>query len=598
MRTLAAILLGLVCVAAAAQAPPPERILPKDAILVLAVPDFPKARASFAASAYGRFWDDPAMRPFRQDFQAKLKAGLVGLLEKEAGINPAECLETVRGQLTLALIRDDATGEIAPVLIADAREEAPKLKRLLAGARDKWIAAGRQFKSLNIHGVEFDDYIIARSEFNRGLPGALLAGREAPSLLAQSEDAVELFASQVDSVLVLSASRSAAEKIAVRLTGGLFAALDDEPLFAADYRARLRGAQAYLWIDAQAILNTLGHASADPDDPEAPASAGLDFRTLLSASGFSDLKTAACVWRADGDGFLSQFFLGIPEDSRNGLFSILPAGEKDTSPPPFVPSDAIEYFRWRLDMSKAWVAFEQLLREVNPNGVESLDYLLQNAGKARDETYNLRAELVESLGSDLIVYEKKTSSGAQPNLVLLAGSTNPERLAAALQVAFELLGQGAAVRQTDFLGRKLRTFSNDTGDILSFAAGASYVAFSRDPSLIQEYLRGPTQNARTLADTPGWAAAAQRAGGMNSAFFGYENQRETLRQWFDSLRAGASAKPAVPSRNPQPVAWADFSLLPPFDAVKSRFGYSVYSGRSSLDGFTVTFFAPAPVSAP
>jgi hypothetical protein len=40
--------------------------------------------------------------------------------------------------------------------------------------------------------------------------------------------------------------------------------------------------------------------------------------------------------------------------------------------------------------------------------------------------------------------------------------------------------------------------------------------------------------------------------------------------------------------------WADFSLLPSFDAVSKYFYYSVYAGSFSAEGFTMKIFAPTP----
>jgi hypothetical protein len=40
--------------------------------------------------------------------------------------------------------------------------------------------------------------------------------------------------------------------------------------------------------------------------------------------------------------------------------------------------------------------------------------------------------------------------------------------------------------------------------------------------------------------------------------------------------------------------WADFSLLPSYDAISRYFYFSVYAGSFSPEGFTMNFFAPTP----
>jgi hypothetical protein len=130
---------------------------------------------------------------------------------------------------------------------------------------------------------------------------------------------------------------------------------------------------------------------------------------------------------------------------------------------------------------------------------------------------------------------------------------------------------------------------------LSFAAGGSYVAFSKNVSLVQEYIRGCDDKAKSLlSNTPGLADAAEKAGGMNRGFFGYDNQRDEFRAIFESLRKKGAPTPLALRHAANLNQWANFSLLPPYETVQKYFGFTVYGGRSSADGFVATFFAPAP----
>ena len=40
--------------------------------------------------------------------------------------------------------------------------------------------------------------------------------------------------------------------------------------------------------------------------------------------------------------------------------------------------------------------------------------------------------------------------------------------------------------------------------------------------------------------------------------------------------------------------WADFSLLPPVDALTKYFSYSVWAGGFTPEGFSLNYFTPAP----
>jgi hypothetical protein len=51
--------------------PSAERLLPPDTLLVVSAPDWAKVRDVYQKSPQAQFWNDPAMKPFREKFLAK-----------------------------------------------------------------------------------------------------------------------------------------------------------------------------------------------------------------------------------------------------------------------------------------------------------------------------------------------------------------------------------------------------------------------------------------------------------------------------------------------------------------------------------------------
>src|SRR6185437_2133089 len=94
--------------------------------------------------------------------------------------------------------------------------------------------------------------------------------------------------------------------------------------------------------------------------------------------------------------------------------------------------------------------------------------------------------------------------------------------------------------------------------------------------------------------------------GTSAGVFGYENQVETTRAVFESLRNNASTNSGsfggsatLPGFGSVPNAenmrsWMDFSLLPPFDKVSKYFGFSVYTISSTPEGISFKMYAPVP----
>ena len=104
---------------------------------------------------------------------------------------------------------------------------------------------------------------------------------------------------------------------------------------------------------------------------------------------------------------------------------------------------------------------------------------------------------------------------------------------------------------------------------------------------------------------PGLAEAAQKVGGLNTGWFGYDNQTESLRGLFTTLKQNPDAfekllTSPIPTPNaPRPPVdqlkgLLDFSLLPPFDAVAKYFSFTVNAVASTPEGIAFKSFLPAP----
>ena len=83
-------------------------------------------------------------------------------------------------------------------------------------------------------------------------------------------------------------------------------------------------------------------------------------------------------------------------------------------------------------------------------------------------------------------------------------------------------------------------------------------------------------------------------GGTGGGLFSYENQRETMRAAFKLMKLSAAGDSAMKMFPPAFRDWADFSLLPDYDAVSKYFYLSVFGGSANADGLTLKVYAPRP----
>ncbi len=613
--------LAAICLQGRAAVLPPEKLLPKDTVLVVTAPDWPKAWSFLTNSSYGRLWQDPALRPFKDKFIDKFTTDTLHPLEQSLGINFSDYKDLPQGEVTFALLpmaqKESPDRHFSQLLLIDTKDHAAQLKTNLASITRKWIAAGKAIKTQKIREVEFTKLIVSPADlsWNRIFP-KLKPDPADDGASKPPEKNSEITFGQIDSLLIAADSPGVIEKILTLQQGGILAPLAEEPLFQADLATRLRGAPVYCWVNVKALMDVMTTAPPGSDDD---AAAGvLKLSALLKATGLDSVTSACLSYQESPDGAGAQFFIGAPESKRAGILRVLAPEIKDANPPPFVPADAVKFWRWRVDIPHSWEMLSAMLNDLNPQFSRVIDFILQNAGKDKDEHYDLKSELLNNLGDDVINYEKAPKSSSfsdlkSPPSVYLIGSPNPDKLAAALGVALGITGQATGgVKEREFLGRTIRSVTlgapdNSAAPTLSFSGSGGYVALATDPGILEEYLRSSDSKAKSLMETQGLGDTAQNVGGLSTGWFGFENQSENMRPMFDVLHkqhptvTDVTGTPAIAGNlniGEQVVSklldWSDFTLLPSFGAVSKYFYYSVYAGQFSPEGFTLKIFAPTP----
>jgi len=577
------------------------------------------------------------MRPFREKFVAKWKEEFVAPLERDLGVKFDDFRSLPQGQFALAVTQDGWQGknDAAPglLLLLDTRDKSGQLKKLLADLRKKWVDAGKSVQTEKIRDVEFLVVTLSSNDVPKTLRRFFPRHQEIRELGKEPEkispESGRLVVGQVQSLLIVGSSVKTVTKVVLRLAGGPVPALADDATFSANQLALFRDAAAFGWFNAKPFFDVLAHLPPEKPNPQAPNP--LPFPSADKAvpgTGLGGLKSATFVFRALNDGTMFELFLGAPESSRQGIFKLLTAETKDSNPPAFVPADAVKFWRWRLDGPKTVAALEKMIGDISPQTLSTWNFLIgsgEEAVKQSDPAYNLRKDLFGNLGDDLIAYEKaprgKTPAELEsPPSLLLIGSPNADLLVQALRGALVIRSGDALNPKTrEFLGRKIYSIgvpaAAPTGGApasgprtLNYAASGSYVAFSTDVSMLEEYLRSGEGQKKSLRETPGLAEAAQKVGGQNGGLFGYQNRSETMRTMFDILKqptpvaTNSSAAGldmltgSIPYARPEKTfkAWLDYSLLPDYDKVAKYFYYTVHAGSANVDGITFKFFSPTP----
>ncbi|MBT7734385.1 MAG: hypothetical protein HN707_05710 [Verrucomicrobia bacterium] len=580
----------LVSSANAAKATPPlEALLPAGTVLVLAAPNYASAKKHFKASASGRFWDSAEFKPFRKKLAAGFEANVMAEIEEELAIDFDAFEKMASGSVALAVVPgQDAGEEPALLLLLDAGRKSVTLRRALSRLERDWKKDDREVSETEIGGVDF-------------------------TTVSDPEGDQQVHIGRVGAQLFVGTKSAQIEGVLARLNGKGSGTLADNPAFAADHGAVLKGADFYVWANPGAVLPQL--LDNLPDGAEL----GIDFGEVVGALGINGLGTFAMAYSERPSGAHYELFIGLPKANRKGLFSLLETKQADASPPPFVPANVGGFLRWRLNMDAAWKNLEKLLLELSPDVANMVEFTVGLLGKDKDSNFDFKKSFLNNFGDDLILYQMPPKSsalndiGAGP-IVVLVKSPNPDELIKGIGAVPGILPP--PLNEAAMLPRRLGDHTvysfelaefpdPSTGELvkmeLLLAARDGYMAVSTDADLLQMFLDGKTMGS--LAKRDGLATAATSVGGMDSGIFGYQNDRDMVLSTIDTLRDNTDQfdmiLSMIPMDNLGEVSlgeWLDFSLLPTGSKIAKYFDFTVYGAETNDRGISLKMFSPRPAT--
>ena len=595
---------------------PAENLLPADTLAFYTVPDCNVFRAAAKTSPQLMFWNDASMKPFHDKLVGKFTAQFIAPLEQDLGIKVDDFLSLLQGQLTIGVTVNGSNGhdDVPPgiAILLDAKAKSDALKTNLAALTKKWTDGGRIVRTDKLHGLPFTIVQLSSNDL-----AAIFPKRNKPADNAASDAKTkpsEIYIAQYQSLLVVANSSKVADAIAGRLTGASTPTLADDPVFAADKLSQFRDSPLhYGWFNAAKFFKLLMADNDDSGDSDSPMMPKFTAAKILGATGLGGLKSASFAIREQPEGSTMTFHLTAPEADRNGLIKILALPSKDASIPSFVPADAMKFTRIRLDGKQTWTELQKIVSNLSPQYLASLNSVIDMANmmaQSKNPAFDLRTYLFGNLGDDLIVYQKAPVDDSfaalanPPTLYLLSVANTDQAIEAFKTLAGMSSPQDSAPAPRELQGHKIYTVAlrstrmpgstNVTPNSLYLSSAGGYLAISKDTGVIEEYLRSAEGRGKSLREQAGISEAASHVGGTGGGLFSYENQRETMRIAFKMLKNSGTSGNPLAMLPPQFSDWADFSLLPDFDAISKFFYLSVSGVNVNSQGLTLKVFAPHP----
>jgi hypothetical protein len=597
--------------------PPAENLLPTDTIAFFTVPDCNALRAASQVSPQLMFWNDPAMKPIHDKFMGKLTDKFITPLENDLGLKLDDFTSVLQGQFTVAVTVNGSNGHddvpAGLLVLLDARDKSLQLKTNLASLTKKMTDAGRALRTQNIRGIPFSVVTLSSNElsnlFGQRTPVSEIGKEPKP------QKPVDIYFTQFQSLFIAANSAALAEAVMAHLTGGSVPALADDATFAADKLSQFHNQPTYYgWFNGKVFFNLLNEAAAanggdDSSDSMMPKFAPAQ---VLAATGLNNLRSASFALHEAREGSTADIHITAPVDGRTGILKMLSLPAKDSSPPAFVPADAIKFTRVRLDGKQTWADLLKMAADISPTFLAEINSVIDVANasvKDKDPGFDLRKNLFDNLGDDIISYSKapvgdSLAAMAHPPGIFLIATPNPDQMIEAIKVVGSMAApQDSSVQPRDFHGHKIHSLAvraqrTANGSIpqppilLSTASG--YLAITTDAGIMEEFLRSADANVKPLRETAGLEEAADRVGGTGTGLFSYQNQREAMRVSFRLFKNAIDTDPALKMFPAEFRDWADLSLLPDYDTVSKYFYMSVFTCSANSEGLSMKVFTPRP----
>ncbi len=610
--------------------PGTAKLVPPETIVLVDIDNFSQLKTQFEKTVLYKLYKDPAMKPFIDDFKAKW--------EKEKGASENEMIKIVTeanvlpaGRVAAALVLDERTKDAnSPpvVFITQWGQNIDKVKEAVGKLVEKTVEKGARRDSEEYRGVTITTVTPKPSK--------------------------SLYFCFMDDLLTVSMSPDVLKFVIAQVKGAGSPTLADD----GDYNTTLRAlgqtgpGQVGFYVNIKQIVKT---TLAEDADGQAKALVNnLGLTNVTSFGGFID------VAGGPGGTCLGKALLKI-DGEKKGVCKLLEVESAPLRVPQFVSASASSVSVFNLNITKAYAELGNILTSFSPPMAAMLNMPLLPPGQQGEPGLQLKADVIDYLGSQIVMTQSVPKPGSAPAAAGPAGAqpfAPPQTLVAiaisnrgALEKSLstlhsKMIAPGNPDAQRQLLGHTIYTV--DVSGFLPFLGGAgagqrapmagaspgpagpavpktpplaftvtdTYLILGGESS-VEQAIRALGGGGAEPIDSVKWFRQAKAnlpslvglAGLQNSAASG-ELLWSTMRQAQKQGRAAGKEQSnqigvGVSSASLWPALtfsqggneMFDFSLLPEFETVRKYFGSSVSYGISRPDGFFFEFKYLNPDSA-
>ena len=596
--------------------PSTAKLVPPETIVLLDIDNFSQLKTQFEKTVLYRFYKDPAMKPFIDDVKAKWQD------KKDESENElikivAEANVLPTGRVAVALVLDERAKDAntpPAVFITQWGQNIGKVKEAVGKMVEKTVEKGARRDSEEYRGVTITTITPQPSK--------------------------TLCFCFMDDLLTASMSPDILKFVIAQVKGAGSPTLADDGDYNTTLRALGQGnpGQVGFYVNIKQIVKTT--LAWDTDGKAKAMVNNLGLTNVTSFGGFAD------VAGGPGGTSLGKALLKI-DGEKKGVCKLLEVESAPLRVPQFVAASASSVSVFNLNITKAYAELGTILGNFSPPMAAMLYMPLLPPGPQGEPPLQLKADIVDHLGSQIVVAQsirKPESASSTPGPAGAPALPTPQTLVAiaisnrsALEKSLstlhsKMIAPGNPDAQRQLLGHTIYTV--DVSGFLPFLGGAGQRAPMQAPagpgvpkapvvaftitdthwifggeSTVEGAIRALGGGQTESIDSAKWFRQAKASlpsvvglAGLQNSEASVELLWSTMRQMQKQSQAGGEG-----GRNQLGVGVGsgsllpnltfsqggrelfDFSLLPEFDAVRKYFGSSVSYGISRPDGFFFEF---------
>jgi len=585
--------------------PKTAELVGTDTVLLVDISDFNQFRTKLEKTSIYKLYNDPSMSAFVKNFTGKVHEKIEG--DKDSfvkGILDANLMPEGR----LAFVMTAGQQEMSMMLISQWGRNVGKVRDIIEKITAKSVEKGahrgiesyRDVNIITLTTVAAEKPAVKGSDDN-------MAEKTGPT----SQKDIYCF---VGDCLVIASDAEAVKFVVSQIKGAGASSLAGDT----DYTATMGAVGPYhdadVYVSFKRLIKQMTDGDTTGESQKEIANLGLD--------GAGGLGFSASI-APDADNMARGKIFLRTTGMRKGIFKMLEMRSDPVRVPRFVPASACSVSFLNLDIKRAYDELCSIIYGFDPTTALLLQQPIPGTGSDSEPGISIRPDIIEYLGTEVGIAQsvnKPFSKDKEPTDIYIAVSVNNR---AALEKSLSLIHKRLIAPNNPEPTRELLGYTlyligpagvpvlggsvpmveagpqraTPKGERLAFTITDTHLIFGPEPA-VERAIRTLGGAENEPVSTAKWFNIAKAAVPSVVGSAGFEDNAASgellwwmLKENGKSRRASSMGMGPAAAVMAGPGAWdfADFSLLPEFDAVKKYFGLSAGYGISRPDGFFFEF---------